>query len=75
MYPLNKNPTWFLEKVAENLFDFIDQLQGVSNLSKADTKITATNFELMAEPSIVECFMAFADPRKIVRNFASRLCQ
>jgi len=39
--PHNKDPTWFIEKAAEYLFVFTDQLQGVSNLPEADRRITA----------------------------------
>jgi len=47
-YPHNKDPTWFLEKSAEDLFVFTDQLQGVGNLSDADRRITSIDFELLA---------------------------
>ena len=72
-YPHNKDPTWFLEKVAGDLFVFTDQLQGVSNLSEADRRITATDFELLAQPASVGPFVGFTDPRKTVRDFASRI--
>jgi len=71
--PHNKDPTWFLEKVAEDLFVFTDQLQGVSNLPEADRRITATDFELLAQPSSVGPFVGFTDPRKTIRDFASRI--
>ena len=46
-YPHKKDPTWFLEKVAEDLFVFTGQLQGVSNLPEADRRITSIDFELL----------------------------
>jgi len=72
-YPHNKDPTWFLEKAAEDLFVFTDQLQGISNLPEADRRITSIDFELLAQPSSVGPFVGFTDPRKIVRDFADRI--
>ena len=46
-YPHNKDPTWFLENAAEDLFVFTEQLQGVSNLPEADRMITSTDFEFV----------------------------
>jgi len=43
------DPTWFIEKAAEDMFVFTDQLQGVNNLPEVDRRITATDFELMAQ--------------------------
>jgi len=70
--PHNKHPTWFIEKAAEDLFVFTDQLQGVSNLPEADRGITAIDFELLAQPSNVGPFVGFTDPRKIVRDLLAR---
>ena len=72
-YPHNKDPTWFLEKAAEDLFVFTDQLQGVSNLPEADRRITSIDFELLAQPASVGPFVGFTDLRKIIRDFASRI--
>jgi len=63
----------FLEKAAEDLFVFTDQLQGVGNLSEADRRITSIDFELLVQPGSVEPFMRFTDPRKIIRDFISRI--
>ena len=71
-YPHNKNPTWFL-KAAEDLFVFTDQLQGVNNLPEADRKITSIDFELLAQTDSVGPFVGFTDPRKIIKDFASRI--
>ncbi len=46
----NKDPTWFLEKAASDLFLFSDELQGVSNLPQAARLITATDFEELTHP-------------------------
>ena len=56
-----------------DLLIFTDQLQGVSNLSEADRRITSIDFELWAWPVSVGPFVGFTDPRKIIRDFASRL--
>ena len=72
-YSHNKDPTWFLEKAAEDLFVFTDQLQGVSNLPEADRRITSIDFELLAQPASVGPFVGFTDPRKILRDFASKI--
>ena len=36
---------WFINKAAENLSVFRDQLQGVSNLPEGDISITAIDFD------------------------------
>jgi len=72
-YLYNKDPTWFLEKAAEDLFVFTDQLQGVNNLPEADRKITSIDFELLAQTDSVGPFVGFTDPRKIIKDFASRI--
>ena len=65
----SKRPT----KAAEDLFVFTDQLQGISNLPEAGRRITSIDFELLAQPASVGPFMGFTDPRKIIRDFASRI--
>ena len=67
---LHKDPTWFLEKAAEDLFVITDQLQGITNLPEANRRI---DFELLAQPANVGPFVGFTDPRKIIRDFASRI--
>ena len=47
--------------------------QGVSNLTEADRRITAIDFELLVQPASVEPFIGFTNPRKIIRDFASRI--
>ena len=74
-YPHNKDSTWFLKKAAEDLFVFIDQLQGVNNLPEANRKIASIDFELLIQLASVGPFVGFTDPRKIIRNFASRISQ
>ena len=70
-YPHNKDPTWLLEKTAEDLFVFTDQLQGVSNLPERDRRITSIDFEL-AQLASVEPFVRSTHPKKI-RDFADRI--
>jgi len=65
----SKRPT----KAAEDLFVFADQLQGISNLPEAGRWITSIDFELLAQPASVGPFVGFTDPRKIIRDFASRI--
>jgi len=72
-YPHNKDSTWILEKAAEDLFVFTHQLQGVSNLPEANRRITFIDFELLAQPASVGPFVGLTDPRKIIRDFASRI--
>ena len=72
-YSHNKDPIWFLEKAAEDLFVFTGQLQGVSNLSEVDRRMTSINFELLVQPANVGTFVGFTDLRKITRDFASRI--
>ena len=72
-YLYNQDPTWFLEKAAEDLFVFTDQLQGVSNLPEADRRITSIDFELLAQPASVGPSVGFRDPRKIIHDFASKI--
>ena len=72
-YPHNNGSTWFLKKAAEDLFVFTDHLQGVSDLPEADGRITSIDFELLAQPASVGPFVGFIDPRKIIRDFASRI--
>ena len=72
-YPHNKDPTWFLEKAADDLFVFTDQLQGISNLPEADRRITYIDIELLAQPASVGPFVGFIDSRKTIRDFASRI--
>ena len=62
-----------MEKAAEDLFVFTDQLQGVSNLPEGDRRLTSIDFELLAQPASVGPFVGFADPRKIVEDFADRI--
>ena len=69
----NKDPTWFLEKVASDLFVFTDELQGVSNLSEGDRRITSIDFEEIAEPANLDPFIGFQDPRHIIKSFADRI--
>lgn len=70
--PYNKDPTWFLEKAAADLFVFADELQGVSNLPEATRLITATDFEELTQPASVGPFVGFADPRTIVAKYSKR---
>jgi len=72
-YPHNKDPTWFLEQTVDNLFVFIYQLPGVSNLPEADRRITSIDFELLVQPAGVGPFVEFTDPRKVIRDFVSRI--
>ena len=58
-HPYNKDPTWFLEKIAEGLCIFTDQLQGVSNLPEADRRITSIGHELLAQTASVGPFVRF----------------
>jgi uncharacterized protein (DUF736 family) len=69
----NKDPTWFLEKVAGDLFIFTDELQGVSNLPESDRRITSIDFEEIAEPANLGPFIGFQDPRHIIKNFSDRI--
>ena len=62
-----------MRKAAEDLFVLTDQLQRVGNLPEANRKITSIDFELLAQPASVEPFVGFTDPRKIIRDFASRI--
>jgi len=55
------------------LFVFTDQLQGLGNSPEADRSITSIDFELLAKPASVGPFVGFTDPRKIIRDFASRI--
>ena len=48
-------------------------MQGVSNLLEADRRIAAIDFEVLTQPASVGPFVGFTDPRKIVRDFASRI--
>ena len=66
--PYNKDPTWFLEKAAADLFVFSDELQGVSNLPQANRLIGATDFEELAQPASVGPFIGFIDPRNIIET-------
>ena len=69
----NKDPIWLLEKAAEDLFVFMDQLQEVSNYPEVDRRITSIDFELLVQPTSVGPFVGFTDPRKVVRDFVSRI--
>lgn len=71
-YPHNKDPTWYLEKVAEDLFVFTDELQGISNLSEADRRVTAIDFEELVQPSNIGPFVGFSDPRLTIHKFQNR---
>jgi hypothetical protein len=71
--PHNQDPEWFLEKASVDLFLFSDQLQGISSLPERDRQITATDFELLAQPASVGPFVGFEDPRKTVKHFSKRL--
>ena len=71
-FPHNKDPTWFLEKIAKDLFVFTDQLQGVSLLPEADRRITFSDFELLVQPAS-RPFVEIMDPKKIVKDFADRI--
>jgi len=71
--PYNKDPTWFLEKAATDLFVFSDELQGVSNLSEADRRITHIDFDEIAQPANIGPFFGFQDPRQTVKHFADRI--
>jgi hypothetical protein len=68
----NKDPTWFLEKAAVDLFIFSDELQGASNLTQATRLVTATDFEEVTHPASLRPFVGFADPRSIVARYAKR---
>ena len=70
--PHNKDPTWFIEKVAEDLFVFTDQLQGISDLPEADRRVTAIDFEELAQPAKLGPFVGFSDPRRIIDHFQRR---
>jgi hypothetical protein len=70
--PHNKDPTWFLEKAASDLFLFSDELQGVSNLPQAARLITATDFEELTHPASVGPFVGFVDPRSVVAKYSKR---
>ena len=71
-YPHNKDPTWFTEKVAADLFVFTDQLQGISALPEASRRITAIDFEELAQPAKLGPFVGFSDPRKVIDHFKER---
>jgi len=72
-YSYNKDLTWFLEMAAEDLFVLTDQLQRVGNLPETNRRITSIDLELLTQPDSVEPFVGFTDPRKIIRDFASRI--
>ena len=61
-----------LEKIAEDLFVFTDELWRVSNLAESDRKITATDFEEIAEPPNLGPFVGFKDPRHIISRFQEK---
>jgi hypothetical protein len=42
-------------------------------LPERDRQITATDFELLAQPASVGPFVGFEDPRKTVKHFSKRL--
>jgi hypothetical protein len=71
--PYNKDPTWFLEQTAGDLFVFSDELQGVSNLNEADRRITHIDFDEIAQPANIGPFVGFQDPRQIIKHFADRI--
>jgi hypothetical protein len=70
--PHNKDPTWFLEKIATDLFIFSDELQTVSNLPEADRQTSAFDFEELAQPGSVGPFIGFVDPRLELQHFQHR---
>ena len=47
--------------------------QGISNLPEADRRIISIDFALLAQPASIGPFVGFIDPRKIIRDFASRI--
>jgi hypothetical protein len=71
--PYNKDPTWFLEQAAGDLFIFSDELQGVSNLNEADRRITHIDFDEIAQPASIGPFVGFQDPRQAIKHFADRI--
>ena len=42
-------------------------------MPEADRRITSIDFELLVQPAGVGPFVEFTDPRKIIRDFTSRI--
>lgn len=63
MKRFNKEGTGFLKKAASDLFVFSYKLQGVSNLSEVDRRITHIDFDEIAQPASLESFVGFQNSK------------